>query len=278
MTGLVGVGRDVTERKQADQALRASEERYRDLVENARDIIYTHDLKGNYTSVNTAVEQITGYTREEALTLNFEQSVAPEYLERARQMIAAKLAGQKQTVYDLVIIAKDGRRITVEVNTRLVLQDGVPIGIQGIARDVTERKRAEEALRESRSRLRAILDHCPSMIFLKDSDGRYLQVNRQFELTFKLTPQHVFRRTDAELFPPELAAAFRATDRSVLEAGRSLEFEESAVYADGLHTFIVHKFPLLDAAGNAYAVGGISTDITARKRAEDDLRKQKEIF
>jgi PAS domain S-box-containing protein len=278
VTGLVGVGRDVTARKQADEALRASEERYRDLVENARDIIYTHDLKGNYTSVNKAAERITGYTREEALALNFEQSVAPEYLETARKMIAAKLAGQKETVYDLEIIAKDGRRITVEVNTRLVLQDDVPIGIQGIARDVTARKRAEEALRESRSRLRAILDNCPSMIFLKDSDGRYLQVNRQFELTFKLTPQQVFRKTDAELFPPELAAAFRATDRSVLEAGHSLEFEESAVYADGLHTYIVHKFPLLDAAGNAYAVGGISTEITARKRAEDDLRKQKEIF
>jgi PAS domain S-box-containing protein len=401
VTGLVGVGRDVTASKQADEALRASEERYRDLVENAQDIIYTHDLKGNYTSVNQAVERITGYTREEALALNFEQSVAPEYLETARKMIAAKLAGQKETVYDLEIIAKDGRRVTVEVNTRLVLQGDVPIGIQGIARDVTarkraeealrqseerfrryfelgligmsitspakgfievndkmceilgyersellqltwaeltyaddlaaniasferalagesdgysmdkrfirkdggvinatisvscvrrsdrsvdyfialledvtERKRAEEALRESRSRLRAILDNCPSMIFLKDSDGRYLQVNRQFELTFNLTPQQVFRKTDAELFSPELAAAFRATDRSVIEAGHSLEFEESAVRANGLHTYIVHKFPLLDAAGNAYAVGGISTDITERKQAADLLRRQ----
>lgn len=74
------------------------------------------------------------------------------------------------------------------------------------------------------------------MIFLKDLEGRYLQVNRQFELTFKLTPDQVLGRTDAELFPPELAA-FRATDRSVLEAGSSLEFEEQAVYADGAHTY-----------------------------------------
>jgi PAS domain S-box-containing protein len=396
---------DVTEHHLAEAALRASEERYRDLVENARDIIYSHDLKGNYTSVNKAVEQITGYSREEVLNLNFEQTVSPEYLEMGRQMIAAKLAGQKETVYDLEIIAKDGRRIAVEASTRLVLQDNVPIGIQGIARDVTERKRAEEALRhieerfrryfelgligmaiaspakgfievndkmceilgyeraelpqltwaelthpddlaanianfdrvlaaesdgysmdkrfirkdgrvihatisvscvrradrsvdyfialledvterkraeqalrESRSHLQAILDNCPAMIFQKDLEGRYLQVNLQFERTFNLLTEQVLGRTDDELFPPELAAAFRASDRGVFEAGRSLEFEESALVDDGLHTYIVHKFPLRDAAGNVYAVGGVSTDITARKRAEDDLRKQKEIL
>jgi len=221
----IGIGQDITERKRAEDALRASEERYRDLVENARDIIYSHDLKGNYTSVNRAVERITGYAREEALKLNFEQAVAPECVETARQMIAAKLAGQKETVYDLEIIGKDGRRITVEVNTRLVLQDDVPIGIQGTARDVTERKQAEQALRESRAHLHAILDNCPAMIFDKDLDGRYRQINRQFERTFNLTPEKVLGRTDAEVFPPELAAAFRATDCAVLEAGRSLSLK-----------------------------------------------------
>jgi PAS domain S-box-containing protein len=405
VTGLVGVGRDSTEHKRAGEALLASEERYRELVENARDIIYSHDLEGNYTSANKAVEQITGYTRDEALRMNLAQTIAPEYLEKARQMITSKLANQKETVYDLEIIAKDGHRVKVEVNTRLVFQDDVPVGIQGIARDVTERKRAEEALRDSQERFRryfelgligmsitsptrgylevndhlcemlgcersellnrtwsefthpddlaanvvyfnlvlageldgytlekrfirkdgqvvhanisvkcvrcadgsvdyfvaltqditvrkeaeralresqahlqAILDNCPAMIFLKDPDGRYLQVNPQFERTFDLTTEQVLSRTDAEIFSPELAAAFRATDRIALEAGGPLEFEESAIYASGPHTYLVHKFPLQDSSGNVYAVGGISTDITARKRAEDDLRKQKEIL
>lgn len=278
VTGLVGVGRDITARKFAEEALHASEERYRDLVENARDVIYSHDLKGNYTSVNRAVEEITGYTREEALKLNFEQSVAPEYVETARQMIAAKLAGQQETVYDLEIVAKDGRRITVEVNTRLVFQNDVPIGIQGIARDITARKSAERALRESESRLQAILDNCPAMIFEKDLDGRYLQINRQFERTFDMVAGQVLGRTDDDLFPRELAAGFRATDRRVIEAGHTLELEETAVYADGLHHYIVHKFPLHDVAGDIYGVGAISTEITARKRAEEELRRQKEIL
>src|ERR1041384_4397297 len=275
---VIGSWVDVTERREAERALRASEERYRDMVENARDIIYTHDLKGNYTSVNQAVEQITGYTRDEALALNIKKVVAPEYVEIVRRMIADKLAGKKETVYDIEIIAKDGRRITVAVNTRLVQQDGVPIGIQGIARDVTDRKRAEEALRESEAPLQAVLDNCPAMIFQKDLTGRYVQINRQFEQTFSLTPEQALGRTDEELFSPDLAATFKSTDRIVLETGRAQESEEVAEYADGIHTYIVQKFPLQDATGKVYAVGGVSTDITGRKQAEDELRKQKEIL
>ena len=148
--------RDLTERKQAEaerkrseQELRKSEERYRVMVENAHDIIYEHDLEGKYTSINKAGEQITGYTVEETLELNIADTVAPEYLNKTRQMISGKLAGQSITAYELEVIAKDGRRIALEVNTSLVFQDGIPIGVQGIARDVTERKLLEEQLRQS---------------------------------------------------------------------------------------------------------------------------------
>jgi PAS domain S-box-containing protein len=144
-----GYIRDITERKRAEQELSQSEERYRDLVENAHDIIYTHDLQGNYTSINKAGELITGYPRQEALALNLTNTVAPEHQDRAREMLRRKLAGEKVTAYEMEIIAKDGHRITVEANTKLVYHDGVPVGVQGIARDVTERKQLEEQLRQS---------------------------------------------------------------------------------------------------------------------------------
>jgi PAS domain S-box-containing protein len=147
--GASSIARDIGEQKRADENLRSSEERYRDIVENAHDIIYSHDLLGNYISINKAYEQITGYSREEALTMNLAQTVAPESLEKAREMIARKLDGESVTAYDLNIIGKDGRRIAVEVNSKLVLQDGAPVGVLGIARDVTARKQLEDQLRHS---------------------------------------------------------------------------------------------------------------------------------
>lgn len=146
---MTGVNFDMTEQAESAERVRGSEERYRDLVENAHDIIYSHDLEGSYTSINAAAEQITGYTREESLNMNLADIVVPEQLDKAREMIARKLKGEKVTAYELGILAKDGRIVTVEVNTKLVSQDGVPVGIQGIARDVTERKSLQKQLAQS---------------------------------------------------------------------------------------------------------------------------------
>jgi PAS domain S-box-containing protein len=137
------------ERKRAEDALGDSEERYRELVENAMDIIYTHDLDGNYTSVNKAGERITGYTRDESIGLSLVQTVAPEYLPKAREMVVRKLSGEEITAYDLEIIAKDGSRIPIEVNTRIIYENGIPVGVQGIARDIRERRLLEDQLRQS---------------------------------------------------------------------------------------------------------------------------------
>ncbi len=140
---------DITERKRAENALRESEERYRDLVENAHDIIYSHDLEGNYTSINKAGEAITGYTVAEALQMNLKDTVEAEDYIKVLEMMKRKLAGENMTAYEIEIIAKDGRHIPLEVNTKYVYQNGVAVGVQGIARDVTERRNLEEQLRQS---------------------------------------------------------------------------------------------------------------------------------
>jgi PAS domain S-box-containing protein len=130
-------------RKQDEAALRESEERYRDLFENANDIVYTHDLEGNYTSVNKACEKITGYTSEECLGMNVSQVIVPEHLDRVRNVMAAKNVENGCAAYEVDIIAKDGRPITLEVNSRLTFRDGRPLAVHGIARDITRRKRDE---------------------------------------------------------------------------------------------------------------------------------------
>lgn len=140
--------RDVTAERRAQAALRRSEERYRELFENANDLLYMHDLVGNFTSVNNACVTATGYTHDELLGMNLSDLVAPDQLDKARQMLLQKIQqGGGATTYELEIIARDGRRLPLEVSTRLVMDDGRPISVQGIARDISERKRAEEALR-----------------------------------------------------------------------------------------------------------------------------------
>src|SRR5205823_1519086 len=114
---------EITERKLVDEALGESEERYRDLFENANDIIYTHDLEGHYTSVNKVCENVTGYTSDECLRMNLTQIIAPEYLETVKERYAAKINEKAPSAYELEIIAKDGHRVTLEVNSRLIYQD-----------------------------------------------------------------------------------------------------------------------------------------------------------
>src|ERR1044071_947955 len=149
--GVIGVATDITDNRRAEASIRESEERYRELFENANDIIYTHDLQGNFTSLNRSGERITGYSRDEAAQMNVADVIAPEYLNLAREMIAHKASEKVSTVYEIDVITKDRRRVRLEVSTRLIFRDGKPVGVQGIARDLTERKHSEEILRESQA-------------------------------------------------------------------------------------------------------------------------------
>jgi len=135
------------ERKRSERLLAESERRYRDLFENANDYIYTHDLEGNFTSANPAAFRAYGYAPEELPKLNLSRIVDPQYLPIAFKMIQEKVMGNAENrPFELLTYARDGRPIWVEVNVRLLEQNGKPIGIHGIARDITARKEAEQAL------------------------------------------------------------------------------------------------------------------------------------
>src|ERR1043165_1330409 len=110
-------------------ALRESEERFRELFENANDMVYTHDLSGRLTSINRATERLTGYTRDEMLSLTIDQMIEPESRAVLRSMIERKLAGEERTIYEIALRAKDGRSFPVEIGARLILRDGQPHGV-----------------------------------------------------------------------------------------------------------------------------------------------------
>ncbi|WP_437281181.1 ATP-binding protein [Sorangium sp. So ce375] len=131
-----------------------------------------------------------------------------------------------------------------------------------------ERRRAEEALRTSQELLRAIIDSSTAIVSVKGVEGRYILVNRRFEELFGVTREAIVGKSDHDVLSREHAEALRAFDQRALLAGTALKHEEVVPQDDGAHTYLTIKFPLRDAAGVPYAVGGISTDITERKKIE----------
>lgn len=137
------------ERGRAERALRQSEQRFQDLFENAKDILFTLDLEGNFTSLNKSAEEVMGWTREEALSINLKSLVAPEHANLCNQMMQRILNEEPLQHFEINLLRKDGRKALLETSARLIYSDGRKQGIQGIARDVTERRQLESMVRQS---------------------------------------------------------------------------------------------------------------------------------
>ncbi len=201
----------------------------------------------------------------------WEKLVHPDDLDTVRAALETHLAG-KSTLYDCEhrLRHKDGHWVWVLTRGRVVERDaaGRPLAVTGTHLDITARRQAEEKLRQSEERFRAFINHSPSYIFAKDLEGRYILANRAYLDLFGFAGEsELMGRTDAERFGGDVD--WTANDRRVLETGEPLEFDETARFPDGERIYISAKFPLRDAEGAIVAVGGISTDITARKRAEE---------
>jgi two-component system, cell cycle sensor histidine kinase and response regulator CckA len=154
---------DVTAQRLSRASHHAIEQRYRDLFDNADIVVFTADLEGRFTSVNPMGEVLTGYTAAEVVTMRVAEVVAPEFLPTALDMLQRKRSGEVvETHVELEILTKDGRRVPVEVRSRVIFENGVPVGVQGSGRDLTERRRAAQALHASeqeRARLAEAAEH-----------------------------------------------------------------------------------------------------------------------
>jgi PAS domain S-box-containing protein len=145
---------ELRQRRRAEEALRHAEARYRDLFENANDIIYTLDIAGIFTSVNAAGERLFGHPRDQLLRMNIRGFLTPESDVLAQSYLAHKLAGPAETTtYEVEIIRPDGARLPLEVSTRLLFRDGQPYEVQGIARDISERRHADAERRRLEEQL-----------------------------------------------------------------------------------------------------------------------------
>lgn len=239
--------RDITWRKQAIEALQRAEERYRELFENANDIVYTHDLKGRFTSLNKAALAVTGYTPEEAQNLTVYDLVAPEYLEEVKERIRQKLLGSPPTKYEVEIIAKNGERIPLEVSTRVIYDKGIPVGIQGIARDIRDRKRAEQ----ERKRMEAQLLHTQKLESLgilaggiaHDFNNILVGILGNAGLALSKLPEDSPARNYLKRIEDSAHRAAELTNQMLAYAGRGIRTQQFI----NLTTLVKEMTPLLSA-------------------------------
>ncbi len=258
-----------------EKALRQSEASFRELFENANDIVYTTDLNGNFTSLNKLGEILTGYTREEAVQMNLDQVIAPECVAAARKNLAQRLKCNSLKPYQIELITKQNERIALEISNRFIHEDEVPVGVQGIARDITVRKNTESALHESQQMLKLVMDTIPHAVFWKNRDSVYLGCNQYMaQIAGFPVPEKIIGLTDHDMpWKSEETELFLDCDRRIMTTGvGEFHIVETLKQADGkqllLHT---NKIPLRGSTGEIVGVLGTFEDVTERKQAEIDL-------
>jgi PAS domain S-box-containing protein len=269
------VVRDVTERKQSAEALRQSEERYRTLVETSPDAISLVDLEANIVMANRQFALLLGYASVEEIISESRSAfdlVAPEDRLRVVGSFRTTLESGSMRNVGYEVVRKDGTRFDAEVSASVVSGvDGRPNGFMVVITDVTERKRAEGALRESQERYRLLVDSAEYPITLLDRDGVILLVNPAGARNLGGSPEDLVGKSVYEFLPGMTDALIERHTR-VIDSGKGASFEEEIDLASGKRWFLSNLQPIRDARGEPYAVQIISHDTTERKRAEEQIK------
>ena len=276
---LVASVHDITTQKLTDEALRRSELRFRRLIEKLPAGAYTCDRDGLITYYNDRAVQLWGRApklhhpddRYCGSFKLFTREGAP--LAHERCWMARALRDAKDYEGEEILIERpDGTRVSALAHASpLRDESGELVGSLNILVDITDRKQAELMLLGSELRFTQFMQHLNGLAWIKDFEGRYLFINAAAEHSLERSPAVFVGKTDEEIFPPQAAAQFRENDRKVLSTGAACETIEALELGDGLHHWMVSKFPIPGPDGSSTRVGGIAIDVTESVQSREAL-------
>ena len=263
ITGLFAAARDITESKRAEKALQAASVYNRSLIEASLDPLVTISAEGKVTDVNAGTERVTGYSREELIGTDFADYFTDPEKARAGYQQAFRDGSVRD--YELEIRHKDGNLTQVTYNASVYSDEsGRIIGLFAAARDITARKKAEEALAKRNRDIEAILNASADSVFLLSADWSFTAFNEATAIRLARDSQELLGKSLSEILPPEIEIKSRAKFDEVMRTGSAVRFEDEK---DG-RFYYTSFYPVLDAQGNVAGVAGFDRDITEAKQAE----------
>jgi len=269
----------------ANITARKKKELTNDSAAQLRDFIYRENLAGIIHSTidgriidcNDAILRMFGYeSKQELLGIRASQ-LYHDPVDRDRLLRLTAQLG-RLSEFEVCFRRKDGSKCWAILNVRLLAAPAGEVGgsIISTVIDITERRRQEETLRESERRFSAFMRHLPGVAFIKDLQGKYIYYNEASSVQFQMRPEEIVGKTDEQIWPGENAKRYRENDEAVIEGKRPIEFVEPVVHADGLHSWLIYKFPIIEN-GKVLLVGGVGIDITERTILEDQLTQARKM-
>jgi len=294
---IIQLNRDLALRKKAEESVGYSDEKYRNIIENASVVMYTTDENGTITFANRQVGELTGYTVEELIGKDFSFLLHPSWLQQVFNHYSNQFQQRiPSTTLEFITRTKNGQQKWVEQTAQLLMKEDRVTGYQCMVKDITEKKKIELELKESeqerkenQSRLEAILENTTSLIFIKNLDGKYIMINRRFREVMGVTDEMVIDKTDYDFSEKETADHYKRLDDEVISTRKPVETEEWIFGPEGRKNLLVIKFPLIDHRRKIFGISGIATDITdrvlyqqklieARKNAEEAKQLQEQFL
>jgi PAS domain S-box-containing protein len=273
VTGMIGIIVDITERKKIEEALKESEEKYRFISENSNDLTYTLDLEGCFTHISPQIRQY-GFTPEDFIGHSFTEFVEREDLENVVGDAKTTITTREKSLTVFRARDKSGEVHWIEDNSNPMFnKSGTVIGIVGVMREISERKKAEEAIKEREQFLNRLIEAISNPIFYKDTKGRFTGCNAAYEKFIGLSKDQILGKTVYDVAPDDLAEIYSAKEKELLEHQGIQNFEAKVRHADGtLHDVIFSKVSLSDVNGNIEGIVGFIVDITEHRQMEDAIR------